>query len=682
VTVISPDSTTEGIALSRELADFLIELAIALNKHAIYPGGHPLLESTTARLARRLAPILIRRQLLVIGVGQGQLIIDDAATDVRTPVLAELAERLRRRDVGAIRIRRGATADELSELLRAIGKDQAALTATAFDPGEYSWRHIDVTPLNYRRIALADQEDEPELEHEGRARRLWVDLARAGLGPEGFAAVGDPEAPDALVVAHAIKRKAGAQQGYHGVVASYLRQISGELKRDGGSETSAMRGRMSTLIGGLEGDSLERLLKAGGADAGLREFILDASQWLAADAVVELVRASANVAGQQISNSMLGLLHKLALHVRLGEGGGEYAEGELRDRVKRLVSEWSLEDPNPEDHRLTLDTLRSEKHDATASEANASCEPERIIQMALELQAFSPAVERAVQECISYAPPGVLIRLADGAPSPEGQEWLWRFLSTTENVRLVLATPPLDTFALDRLVARLGVTAAEPMLDALEWSEERTTRRRLVETLGQLGPGVGPLLAGRLDGAPWFVQRNLLLILGKLSVWPESFSPEAFAGHEDPRVRREAIKLLLGRPDSREQGQRLGLADRDEQVLRITLSASLASCPADLSVLLLRRLESRRLPPELRTLTIRAFAACRTPEGREWLVAQVLIPRRWFRRARLMQKSPELLAGIAGLAAHWPDSPAAREVLDRAAKSRDPEIRAAAGVRT
>ena len=33
----------ESAALSRDLADFLIELSIALHKNAIYPSGHPLL---------------------------------------------------------------------------------------------------------------------------------------------------------------------------------------------------------------------------------------------------------------------------------------------------------------------------------------------------------------------------------------------------------------------------------------------------------------------------------------------------------------------------------------------------------------------------------------------------------------------------------------------------------------
>ena len=34
----------EPASLPKELADFLMDLAVALHKHAIYPPGHPLLD--------------------------------------------------------------------------------------------------------------------------------------------------------------------------------------------------------------------------------------------------------------------------------------------------------------------------------------------------------------------------------------------------------------------------------------------------------------------------------------------------------------------------------------------------------------------------------------------------------------------------------------------------------------
>ncbi len=40
-------------ALSRELGEFLIELSIALHKHAMYPEGHPSLAPAAAGVVRR-----------------------------------------------------------------------------------------------------------------------------------------------------------------------------------------------------------------------------------------------------------------------------------------------------------------------------------------------------------------------------------------------------------------------------------------------------------------------------------------------------------------------------------------------------------------------------------------------------------------------------------------------------
>jgi len=44
-----------------------------------------------------------------------------------------------------------------------------------------------------------------------------------------------------------------------------------------------------------------------------------------------------------------------------------------------------------------------------------------------------------------------------------------------------------------------------------------------------------------------------------------------------------------------------------------------------------------------------------------------------FRR-RLASKSPEMLAALAGLAAHWSAEPAAKEILALASTHSDPEI--------
>ena len=66
-------------------------------------------------------------------------------------------------------------------------------------------------------------------------------------------------------------------------------------------------------------------------------------------------------------------------------------------------------------------------------------------------------------------------------------------------------------------------------------------RRRLIELISRIGEDAGPLLVRRLEGAPWYLQRNLLTILGYLHRLPEGFVPLAFVEHKDRRVAAEAI---------------------------------------------------------------------------------------------------------------------------------------------
>src|SRR2546422_9739134 len=85
----------EKAALSRELADFLIELSIALHKHAMYPEGHPSLAPAAAGVTRRAEHLFEERTTLALGVARQQLVIEGVATDAKNPLLSELAGRLR-----------------------------------------------------------------------------------------------------------------------------------------------------------------------------------------------------------------------------------------------------------------------------------------------------------------------------------------------------------------------------------------------------------------------------------------------------------------------------------------------------------------------------------------------------------------------------------------------------------
>lgn len=119
----------QTVALSRDLTEFLIELAIALHQHAIYPAGHPLAAGAARRVNSRAAALLANRPTLTFGVARRQLVIDGVLTDREHPLLHDLALRFNRVDVGAVRIERGARVADVAAFLDWVATRNAALSS-------------------------------------------------------------------------------------------------------------------------------------------------------------------------------------------------------------------------------------------------------------------------------------------------------------------------------------------------------------------------------------------------------------------------------------------------------------------------------------------------------------------------------------------------------------------------
>src|SRR2546421_590469 len=215
----APAAKPAVATLSRELADFLVELSITLNKHAIYPSSHPLLDVAVDGVANRIGALFVgERDSLSIGVARRQLIIEGVATDPLNPVLKELAQRLHEHHVGAVKFVRGITRDELGAAL------EPATVAKAID------------------------------EHQ-------------------------------------------REEAYDQVIVGYLLQIGEELKSAEGPEAAGLQRRVSRLVASLKESTLERLLEMGGDKTQRRRFLLDASQGITVEAVIDLVKAASAARG-------------------------------------------------------------------------------------------------------------------------------------------------------------------------------------------------------------------------------------------------------------------------------------------------------------------------------------------------------------------------------------------------
>jgi hypothetical protein len=403
----------------------------------------------------------------------------------------------------------------------------------------------------------------------------------------------------------------------------------------------------------------------------------------AVDAVVELVEAAAATTGQTISNHLLRLLHKFAQHAE-ETGGPARAEAEsvLRRQVARLVSDWELDDPNPSEYTAVLDGLV--RHSATERGAEAessSCEAETVLQIALETGCLGPRVYAALDRLGKEHRLGRAAALLAAAPPSATADALWGHVATPTRLQEELTTTPVDFVAVEGLALRLGATAVDPLLDCLESAEDQGTRAKLLKILGQLGPQVAQTAVSRLPRAPWYMQRNILVLLRTLRAWPEGFSPVSYALHPDNRVRREAYRLLLEFPQHRASTLNHGLADSDPGVAQIVLHAALESCPPESVKALERYLASGRHPPELQAIAVRVLARATGGEKAHPRIVKLAGERRFLRGWRLAPKSPVVLAALSALAKHWSGHPEAADLLDLARTHPDPDYRLAAEAR-
>jgi len=668
-------------ALSRDLADFLIELSIALHKHAMYPEGHPSLAPAAAGVTRRAALLLENRSTLSLGVARRQLVIEGIATDPKHPVLGELAERLHRHHLGAVTFRKGVEPAEVADVLKtlAVDAERAGQPLGLGNPERLrAWPHVQLHSLTYERLELVGEGAPAE---GARAAQLWVGLARAALAlqPEDD----QPMATEPTVIAQAIDAHERGATAYDQVIVGYLLQIAEELKTAGSAEAMALRRRMSHLVRSLKPQTLRRLVEMGGDFVQRRKFVLDATAGMAVDAVLEILKAAADTSQQTISHSLVRLLSKLAAHA---DGGSpeirEEADIALREQVQELLRGWTLSDPNPGVYGTALERMaRANPLFIAPAEGGYPAEPDRVVAMALEVDVVGPrtlpAVDRVVHE---GRLPQLLDALAELPATSAAAAQVWERIATAEVIGRVVATEPVDFKVLDRLVPRVGSSAAAPLLDALAAAESRGTRRGLLAQLARMGGGIGPIVVARLEDPRWYVTRNMLGLLDELPALPEGFSPARYTLHADARVRWQAVKLQLKLPAERDAALVTALRDHEPRIMRLALGllVALQACPEVLVPLLVSHATDRTLASDLRVLAIRALGGTSAPAALEALLRLTSAGRTLFGRARFPPKSPEVVVALQALATGWRGDPRAAARLTQAAASSDPEIFAAA----
>lgn len=672
--------------MDRDLAAFLVQLSIALHKSAAYPPRHPLAVGAVDAALAALAGQLRDRSSLTLGIARTQILIDGEGTDAAHPVLRELAQKLYRREIGGIEFSRGVDADELSAfLIHVNGGDPA----TAGTPPQ--WPHIRLAALAFDRLRLAGEGGPQDQGEEWTGSKLWEELARTAFMAvtEDFQSVNDA-ALDARALAAVIDAQAPDSE-YARAVSRHLIRLGEVARRDESAESRAVRRQLSELFANLNPRTLQHLLRLG-PEAGQRQALaVEVARTMPVGAVVELVRRSGG-SEQTISHSLLRIFSKLASHADAAADQTVEDDESLRDMVHELVQDWVLRDPNPESYTAVLEGLARPPGPggATATPHRPSsaarlaveigpAEARRVLQMALEVDAYGDPVERAVQTLVEAGAFAELIAMLSKAPSGAATpDKIWKRLTSADMLRDLLKAEDPDPTLVEPLIRRLGPAAADALLDALADAQLPGVRRKLLSWLGGLGSSIGPKVVARLDSPHWYVQRNMLVLLGAMHTRPPEFTPRAYLGHPDALVRREALKIALRVPELRDEAISRGIGDADEQNLRMAVASALDGCPAQALPFVQRQLDGRNHSPELRALLIRAVGAIAAPAAGEWLARRCLTKRVLLPGMRLAPKSAELVAAVSALAQRWSQHPRAAEVLRLAARSRDAELQAAA----
>jgi hypothetical protein len=683
-----PGSSSNGAAaLSKDLSDFLIELSVAMHRRAMYPGGHPSLAAAEDRVLQRLSPLLKNAGQLAIGVASEQLVIDGIATDAKNHLLRGLAQRLHGQRLAGFRLHTGVTGPEIAGFLERLARDpKTTVNEPITIPGSHAtqWPHISAYRQSYERLELIEEYEEPGLGRRQmpRAAQLWYALSQAAMmaDTEGSPVPADMEPTD---VAKAINSREAAEHAYEQVVVGYLLQIAEELKTSQSEDAAVLRARVSRLVRALSPEALRRLLEMGGNLAQRHAFLNDAAEGMAVEAVLTLTVAAAQVQQQAISKPLLRLLVKLASHSRRGSVNARSTSDRVfRENVHDLIDGWYLPDPSSSDYGRVLDKLANPSSGPFSHGITQQAEPERVVEMCIEIRNAAPTLWDAVSALIGRGDIVMLLDTIDAAPADNPLPGVIRArIATPEYFARLLDTPAVDPKRLEEFARRVGEPATTALLDALAESQSRTTRRKLLDVLSHLGDGIGPSVVARLPGAPWYIQRNLLILLAGLGKWPAEFSPAPFSVHPDGRVRREALRLMLRRHATRATAIVAALGDPDLPIVRLGLDASQKECPPAAVPRLIQKIAARTLPSEMEVLAVRTLASTGAPEALPCLLAIVVTRTRWLRRERIAPKSPVVLAALGGLALRWPSDAHVARILSRAARSSDGELRAVVGGR-
>lgn len=640
-------SKGKGVALPRVVALALRDFINALGKATMYPVGHRFATTTAAALAERLAALVQERGELTLGILPRGLMLDGAAVDPLTQVLREFAARLHRKNIGTIHVAAGVTAAEVTAMLAVLVAPDAAEAV-----GRSGWRGpaIRIEPLIYDVLGFSDTGLDQELDEA-----FWGQLVEAAFGRRLSESEG---VPTPAQLAEAITERVGRSQEEARRVFEALAAFSSAVASRGERGTGGARKRFTEVLAALSRPVQVRVVGAAPTVAERRRFLADTIAVVPPALLLQLLEAAAESDGQPISSQLRWLLGKLAL----GPDGTTSATPAFTAQVLSVVDQWAGLDAFQPDEGIDPRLL---------------AEPLRTVSLGLEVAVAGPPVLAAARRMAEQGQLAEVLRRLD---APENHRATAETIITAVLDRgmleRLLADPSPDFALIERVVALTREAAVPVLLIALQQTGSRSARRRLLDVLVSIGPSAEAALLAKLDDAPWFLARNILGVLAQLPPVGDPQPVLRALRHEEGRVRQEALRVLLRHPDLRERAISDVLEGGEEAPTRTALTALDGRCPPALVAPVLSVLGHPNA--ELRLQAVRLLADAGSPLVVPRLLTLVRSRGGFFRRLRLLPPTPLMLAALELLARRWANHRPVLAVLQLAAKSSDPRVRAIA----
>ena len=711
-----------------------------------------MVQKSEEQVMEALGTLLASRPALALGVARKELLVDGAPLEGRLSAINDLAERLHRRGVGSLSFETGVTADSLRGALdwltapppvdgsfnsaghpdlpgiviRGIAYDHFTLADEGTSNQERVkdlWRQLASIAMEGEGPPAPDRRSRGSGEGEGRdpsgssdgspgsapgeeSRRggsvAGEGEGEAGEGPSGAgegdgagaSAEGGLDLADATPdeVASAIERRVH-HEGYAKRMAFVLVSLADQVAHAPAAQRKELGERLRAVLQRLAESSISRIIQSVAGGSARRRFLSQLIDVLPVSAVIEWLEVAARANEQELSHHLLRLLTKLSSLA--GEDGANPAsEDALRGAARDLVSDWGLSDPNPAEHLGLLDHIAlfdgAADGDPEESVGIQELGTARLVQMALELGEAGDDTLHAADRLVSQGYVVQLFAWLDAVPSTPASIALRDHLASAGAILEVLLQDPPDLPAVGALLPTVGIRSAPALLDVLEGSADRHIRRLVFNHLSTMGPDLGPLLLSRMEGASWYVLRNLLALLrevqppaGVKTEWsiPRGKMTELMH-HEQPKVRQEAFRILVKDPVARTAALWTALDDDDEALARVALEAvadrtvPLSPELANRILLFIRRMEGN---DALVTRAIQALGVQPLPVVRDWLVEHVGRRTRILRRLKLHEGRPTVTPALEVLGRLYGDDPAVRPLLELArARGGSPEAPAGA----